>query len=81
MNDKILKKASAKITERRQHANDRARENLLKAYTAPEFKELYNTQRETEIELARREAYGEDYKELQEKLTNISLQQEFCLKN
>lgn len=81
MNDKILNKAMLKITERRQHANDRARENLLKAYTAPEFKELYNTQRETEIELARRQAYGEDYSELQNKLSDISLKQEFCLKN
>ena len=80
MNDKILKKATAKITERRQHANDRARENLLRAYTAPEFKELYNAQRETEIELARRQAYGEDFSKEQAKLADISLKQEFCLR-
>ena len=70
----------AKITERRQHANDRARENLLKAYTAPEFKELYNAQRETEIELARKQAYGEDFSNEQAKLVEISLKQEFCLR-
>ena len=80
MNDKILKKATSKITERRQHANDRARENLLKAYTAPEFKELYNAQRETEIELARRHAYNEDFSKEQAKLAEISLKQEFCLR-
>lgn len=81
MNDRILKRAQAKITERRQHANDRARENLLKAYTAPNFKELYNSQRETEIEIARRQAYDEPYGELVANLQQISLQQEFCLKD
>lgn len=81
MNDIILKKATAKILERRQNANDRARENLLRAYTTPEFKELYNEQRTIEIELARRQAYGEDTKSLQSKLSEIILKQEFCLKN
>nr|MBQ7884490.1 ATP-binding protein [Clostridia bacterium] len=80
MNDKILKRAESKITERRQLANERARQNLLKAYTAPEFKELYNAQREAEIELARRQAYGEPFADIQRTLQQISLKQEFCLK-
>ncbi|MBE7074613.1 MAG: hypothetical protein E7376_01355 [Clostridiales bacterium] len=78
MNDIILKKATARIDEKRHNAEDTARENLLKAYTLPEFKELYNKQRETEIEIARREAYGEPANRQQ--IFDIIKQEEFCLK-
>ena len=78
MNDKILKRAEARIDAKRHFADDRARENLLIAYKNPKFKELYNKEREMEIEIARKEAYGEPYDT--KELTLLNQQIEFCLK-
>lgn len=78
MNDKILKRAEARIDAKRHFADDRARENLLIAYKNPKFKELYNKEREMEIEIARKEAYGEPYNT--KELTLLNQQIEFCLK-
>ena len=78
MNDTILKKAKSKIDEKRQFAEEKARQNLMLAYKDEKFKNLYNHKRELEIEFARKQAYGEpvDTKELNE----INHQIEFCLK-
>lgn len=78
MNDTILKKAKSKIDEKRQFAEEKARQNLMLAYKDEKFKNLYNHKRELEIEVARKQAYGEpvDTKELNE----INHQIEFCLK-
>lgn len=59
MNNKILKKAMAIIDERRQFADDRARKFLQIALKDEEFNVLYKKQKAEEIELARKEAYGE----------------------
>lgn len=79
MNRTLLKKAELKIAERRISADDRARENLQKALQNTEFKKLYKEQKEEEIELAKKLAFGEqpDYSKLK-KITNI---QETMLKN
>ena len=79
MNDKILKKAMARIDSKRQFAEERARENLLTAYKNSEFKNMYNQKRELEIEIARKEAYGEPVN-LKE-LTLLNQKLEFCLKD
>ena len=42
MNDKILKRAEARIDAKRHFADDRARENLLIAYKNPKFKEEWD---------------------------------------
>lgn len=78
MNRTLLKKAQTKIDVRRQFADERARANLLVALKQPDFKTLYIKQRELEIELARKEAYGEsvDYNQI----TEIIHQQEHILK-
>lgn len=78
MNDTILKKATARIDAKRHYADDVARENLLKAHKLPEFKELYNKQRATEIEIARCEAFGEPAN--RNELAEIIYKEEFCLK-
>lgn len=79
MNDKILKKAMARIDARRQFADDRARENLALAYKNDKFKNLYNKKRELEIEIARKEVYGEPVNT--KELTLLDQQLEFCLKD
>ncbi len=78
MNDRILKKAMARIDAKRQFADERARENLKIAYQNPEFKELYNKERELEIEIARKEAYGEPVNT--KELTLLNQKMEFALK-
>lgn len=79
MNRALLKKAQSVIDKRRQYADEKARENLQIALKNPEFKELYKKQKELEIELARRDAYGEkvDYSQI-DRIINI---QEHLLKN
>lgn len=79
MNDKILKRATARIDARRHLADDRARKNLLQAYQNAEFKELYNKERELEIEFARKEVYGEPTNK--NELIELNNKIEFCLKN
>ncbi len=79
MNEKILKKALLRIDEKRQYAEEKAKNNLLLAYKNPEFKKLYNTKRELEIEIARREVYGEPVN--RKELTLLSQKLEFCLKD
>lgn len=79
MNRTLLKKAQSVIDKRRQFADERARENLLIALKNEEFKKLYTKQKELEIELARKDAYGEkvDYSQI----NKIIEQQEHLLKN
>ena len=79
MNEKILKKALLRIDEKRQYAEEKAKNNVLLAYKNPEFKKLYNTKRELEIEIARREVYGEPVN--RKELTLLSQKLEFCLKD
>jgi len=78
MNRTLLKKAELKIAERRRNANDRARMYLEKAYKNSEFGNLYLKQKQEEVEIAKKLAYGEipDYSTL-ETLTNA---QEILLK-
>lgn len=79
MNDKILKKATARIDAKRSFADDRARQNLLKAYQNANFKELYNQKRELEIQIAKKQAYGESYNE--KELVLLTQKLEFVLKD
>lgn len=79
MNNKILKKAMSRIDERRHYADDRAREFLQTALKNPEFNALYKQQKEAEIEIARKEAYGE--KTSTKLLNEIKLKQEHLLKS
>lgn len=78
MNRTLLKKAEKVITQRRQSADQRAREYLLLALKNEEFKKLYIQQKELEIELAKKDAYGEkvDYSSIDK----IKEQQEFLLR-
>ncbi len=78
MNNKILKRAMARIDERRHYADDKARQNLQLALKNPEFNNLFKLQKEQEIELARREAYGEEVN--YESINQIKNQQEVILK-
>lgn len=66
MNRTLLKKAEQKIAERRISADDRARKNLEIALSDKEFKKLYVQQKEEEMEIAKKLAFGEtvDYKKL-----------------
>lgn len=78
MNSKILAKAEARITVKRQLAEEIANKNLLKVYKDEDFKNLYQKQKELEIDLAKKDAYGEkvDYSVI----SNIKKEQEFILK-
>ena len=78
MNRKILSKAQAVIDERRQYAEKVALDYLKKALNNPEFKELYTKQKGLEIELSKKDAYGEkvDYSVIYK----IKQQQEFVLR-
>lgn len=78
MNDNILKKATAKIDKKRQEADERARKNLQEAYKNEQFKNLYNKQKSLEIEIARKQAYGEPTST--KELTLVLQEIEFCLK-
>ena len=79
MNNKILLKAQMKIDEKRQYADEVAIKNLQKALLNPEFKDLYVKQKELEIEIARCQAYGENYDK--STLDEILTKQEFLLKS
>lgn len=67
MNNKILAKAKARIDYKRQKNDEIARENLQFALKDLNFNTLYKKQRELEIEIAKKEAYGEkvDYSVLE----------------
>lgn len=79
MNNTLLKKALAKINERRLFAEDRARENLEIAFKNEVFKQNYKMQKEEEIEIAKKEAFN--IHASYEKLNNLKNEQEFLLKN
>ncbi len=78
MTDKILKNAMTKIDKKRQEAEDRARQNLQEAYKNEQFKNLYNKQKSLEIEIARKQAYGESVNTTE--LSLVLQEIEFCLK-
>lgn len=79
MDNKILAKAQGIIDERRQYAEDVARNFLMQAYKNNDFRDSYNNLKELEIQTARCEAYGEkvDRKPMQELKTKL----EFILKD
>ena len=60
MNRTLLKNAEARIAEKRINADDRARANLQRAFLEPEFENLYKQQKEEEIEIAKKLAFGEN---------------------
>ena len=76
MNRTLLKKAELKISERRLNAEDRARAFLEVALKKQGFKDLYNKQKEEEMQIAKQLALGEtpNYNNLN---TIIKLQEAF----
>jgi len=78
MNNKILSKAKARIDVKRQKNDEIARENLQLALKNKAFNFLYKKQKEFEIEVAKKQAYGEkvDYSLLEK----INEEQEKILK-
>lgn len=79
MNDRILKRATARIDEKRHFADQTARQNLIKAYSCAEFKQLYSQKRELEIQIAKKQAYGESYNS--KELVLLSQKLELLLKS
>lgn len=79
MNRKLLAKAQKKIDEKRLFAEERAKEYLLLALKDKHFKRLYVEQKELEIEIAKKIAFGEDVSF--ERLNQIKGEQEFFLKS
>ena len=79
MNRKLLAKAQKKIDEKRHFAEERAKNFLLTALRDEEFKQLYTKQKEMEIDMAKKLAFGQDvsFAELDE----IKHKQEFILKS
>lgn len=78
MNRALLKKAELRITEKRQFAEERARNFLQQALQNKNFEALYKQQKSLEIEFARKEVYGEkvDYSIIDK----LKLEQEHILK-
>lgn len=78
MNSEILKRAEEKIRLNRQLAEDKSKQYFEKAYQNAEFKQLFQKQKELEIDIAKKQAYGEEYdtKDLQE----VLYKQELILK-
>lgn len=59
MNINILKKAEAKILQNKLIAEEKAKSNFDKAFENNEFRELFKQQRELEIQIAKKQAFGE----------------------
>lgn len=78
MNRTLLKKAEAKISERRIFADDNARKNLQIALQNPEFELVYKELKEEEIETAKKLAFGQ--KVTHEKMQSLINSQEVLLK-
>ena len=78
MNRVLLQKAQSVIDARRQYAEKVAQDFLKTALNNQDFAELYKRQKELEIELTRKEVYGEkvDYGVIDD----IKRKQEFLLK-